>query len=631
MGNVTFQPRPDMKLRITGLYAHEAHSTLQENGDFTLQSKYYRGWGSLLDTYTTSGSAQLTHTLSPSFFYEAKLSAYFFDSYEIPSAYLALGESKNPDLFGYQRYDGYQSEPFDAYSYVLRNHLQNGDVSLTGSASWQADQANLLKAGFEFRYNTLAEKELNRWPSFTTEPSLWLNRGLHETFHPIQFSAYLQDKMEFESMILNLGVRYDYFDPNRDWFWGNSLYNLSIDPEYSVAKDPDRDQVDSLGHVKYAFENVLKKPRTASPTYHLLSPRIGVSFPITENTVLRFNYGHFYQMAPLDWMYEFNYFRPIYIVKGIQTEMSKPNPRHIASADGDPERVVILTNQPLNPMKTVSFEVGIKHNFDDVVVLDVVGFYKDVTDQTYPRQGIFDRRIYGYDPFTRMTTANTFYGSLIPGDYGDAQGFEITLRSLFSRVMMFDINYSFSRSLQGRASPARVNYDSAGVPTYVYDTDVSKRIPVESHFSRPHIVRTNLLLRYPEDAGESFISTILQNASLSLLYRFTSGQTFTYLGPDDPPDTYDNQRYPASHTVDLRLDKTIHLGGKRALTFSLRITNLLNAKNVRSIGDIFFDPNAIKKYVETGDVSTVDGAGYDISWQTWYEARRFYLSVRIEL
>ncbi len=628
MGNFSFQLQPEMKLRVTGLLAHEAHATLQENGDFVMQAKYYRGWGSLLDTYTYSGSAQLTHTLSPSLFYEAKLSGFLFDSRETPSDYIALGESKNPDLFGFQRYDGYQSEPFDAYSYILNNHLQNGDLSFTGSVSWQADQANLLKGGVEFHYNTLAEKEVSRWPSFTTERALWLNRGLHETYHPLQLSAYLQDKMEFESMILSLGVRYDYFNPNRDWFWGNNLYNLSIDPEYSVAQDPDRDQIDSLGHVKYAFDNVLKKSRTPSPTYHMVSPRLGVSFPITENTVLRFNYGHFYQMPPLDWLYEFNYFRPIYIVKSIQAELGNPNPRHIPSADGDPERVVLLTNQPLRPMKTVSFEAGIKHNFNDIVVLDVVGFYKDVTDQTYSRQGIFDRRIYGYDPFSRTTTTNTFYSSLLSGDYGDAQGFEVTLRSLFSNVVMFDLNYSFSRSLQGRASPARINYDSLGLTTFVYDTDVNRRIPVESHFSRPHIVRANVLLRYPQDAGESFLSDILRDASASILYRFTSGQTFTYLGPNDPPDTYDNQRYPVSHTVDLRLDKSLRLGGNHEVSVSLRITNLLNTKNVRSLGDIFYDPNAIKKFVDTGEVTTVDGAGYDISWQTWYETRRFYLSAR---
>ena len=32
------------------------------------------------------------------------------------------------------------------------------------------------------------------------------------TKEPIQFSAYVQDKMEFTSMIINAGVRYDYFN-----------------------------------------------------------------------------------------------------------------------------------------------------------------------------------------------------------------------------------------------------------------------------------------------------------------------------------------------------------------------------------------------------------------------------------
>ena len=630
LGNFAFQIQPEVKLRITGLYNHEAHSTLQENGDFVQQAKYYRGWGSLLDTYTWSGSAQLTQTLSSSVFYDLKLSGYLFDSKERPSDFTELGESKNPDLFGFQRYNGYQGEPFDAWSYIQKNHTITGDLSLTGAVSWQVDRANLIKGGFELRYITLAEKELNRYPSFSMDPQLWLNRGLNETYHPVQASAYLQDKMEFESMILSFGVRYDLFSPNRDWFWGNDLYNLSIDPAYDATKDPDKDQVDSQGHVKYSFDNVLKKPRTPTPAYHMISPRVGVSFPITENTVLRFNYGHFYQMPPLDWMFEFNYFRPIYIVKGIQAAQANPTLTHVPSNDGDPERVVVLTLEPLKAMKTISFEAGIKHNFEDIAVLDVVGFYKDVSDQTYPREGIFDRRIYGYNPFTGATTANTFYSSLLSGDYGDSRGFEISFRTLFSRVYTLDVNYSFSRSVQGRASPGRINLDQFGNPTYVYDTDVDKRIPVEKNFSRPHIVRANLFLRYPGNADGSLFTSILSGASLSLLYRFVSGQTFTYLGPADAPDTYDNQRYPASHTVDARVDKTIRLGGTHEVTVTVRITNLLNAKNVRSLGDIFFDPNAIKKFVETGQVSTVDGAGYDISWQTYYEPRRVYLSAKYD-
>jgi outer membrane receptor protein involved in Fe transport len=437
--------------------------------------------------------------------------------------------------------------------------------------------------------------------------------------------------MEFESMILNLGVRLDYLDPNREWFHDFPYFNLGIDPSFDAGADPDRDQVDSLGHVKYSFENVLRQPRKPSPSYVTLSPRLGVSFPITENTLVRLNYGHFYQVPPLDRMFEFAYFRPVYIVKGIIEQKQNPMIQHVPSNDGDPERVVFLTLSPLKPEKTISFEVGIKHNFGDLAVLDVTGFYKDVTDQTEPRVGLFDRSIYGFDPFTGRITPNVAYASYFPGDYGDSRGFEISFRTLFSRTYTLDVNYSFSRATQGRASPGRIYINADGSVRNQWDADVSRRIPTEKSYSRPNILRANLYLRYPDPEGPaSLFDEILRGTSASILYRVTSGQSFTYVGPSDPPDTYDNQRYPASHTVDLRVEKTIVLGGTHAMTLSMRVTNLLNTKNLRSYGDIFFDANATRKYVEAGEVTEVDGAGYNISWQTYFEPRRFYFGVKYE-
>jgi hypothetical protein len=431
-------------------------------------------------------------------------------------------------------------------------------------------------------------------------------------------------------MILNLGVRLDYMDPNREWFYGNNLFNLAVDPEYNINADPDRDQLDTLGHIKYSYENVLKKPRSPAPSITTVSPRIGISFPITDQTVLRFNYGHFYQIVPLDRMFELNYFRPAYIVKGIIAQKEDPSIRHVPSADGDPERVVFQTLDPLPPEKTVSFEVGVKHNFDDLFVLDATGFYKDVSDQTLARQGLFDRKIYGYDPFTRNITTNVAYTCSFPGDYGDAMGFEVALRTLFSPVWALDLNYSFSRSTQGRASPGTIRIDSSGNRTYQWDVDVSKRIPVEKTFSRPHILRANLFLRYPDGGPPTTLNSLMELTSLSLLFRMVSGQAFTYIGPTDPPDTYDNYRYPMTYTLDMRVEKGFRLVGESILTMYLRVTNLLDTKNLRSYGDVYFDPNATKNYVENGTVSTVDGAGYDISWQTYYDARRFYLGVRYD-
>lgn len=624
---------PKMKIRLTGSYNHDAHSTLQENGDFTNQVKYYRGWGSLLDTYTYNLNGNFTHAISSNLFYELKLSYFNVENKEHPSDYLVLGKSKSPTIWGFQRFDGFENEPFDNYSYIYDTKLLTGDISLIGNLSWQFDKNNLLKTGLEFRYNTFDEKQSYRFPSFTMDKRYWLNKGLDESFHPIQFSYYLQDKMEFESMILNLGVRFDYFNPNRDWFKSNNLFNLAVDPQYNKNLDLDGDQIDDNGHIKYSFENVLKQPREKAKSYTMISPRFGVSFPVTENTLLHFNYGHFYQMPPLDQLFEFSYFKPLYLVEAQMAEdklaqQEGREPKHIASNDGDPERVVAYTFRPLKPQKTIMFEVGVKQNFVDLAALEIIAFYKDVFDQTEERVGLFDRSVYGYDPFIKQTTPNQAYTSYFSGDYGDSRGFEISLKSNFSRIFMIDLNYSFSRSVQGRGSPRRINIDSSGNMTYDWDTQVEKRIPIEKSYSRPHILRANLFLNYPNNLFNLFVDKIFNNSSVSILFRFVSGQAFTYLSPDDPPDTYNNHRYPSSKTFDLKLEKSLTIAKSHNFIFYTQITNLFNAKNVRSIGDVLFDANAVKKYIETGKVSTVDADGYDIGWQTYFEKRRIYIGVR---
>jgi hypothetical protein len=622
-----------IKLRLSGTYNNEAHSTLQENGDFTNQSKYYRGWGSLLDIKNYSGNVQFSQVVNPELFYEIKMSTYWVHFNEGPGNYTEIGRSAAQDLFGFQKFEGYENEPFDKFTFINMNEVFTGDISLTGNMNWQFDNSNLFKSGFEFRYNTFDERKSWRFPSFTTDQKYWLNRGLNETFHPLQFSFYMQDKMEFESMILNIGVRYDHFNPNRDWFDKTNLFNLAIDPLYDVNKDPDFDQVDSEGRVKYSFDNVLNKDRSPAKSYNMVSPRFGVSFPVSENSLLHFNYGHFYQMPQLDQMFEFGYFRPVNLVEKIKAEdelaaLQGREPRHIASNDGDPERVVAYTVEPLKPQKTIMFEVGIKHNFEDLAVLDVTAFYKDVFDQTEERVGLFDRSVRGYDPFRNQISPNQTYATFLPGDYGDSRGFEISLRSLFSREFNIDLNYSFSRSTQGRASPQRVTIDANGDVVYQWDSEVNKRIPVEKSFSRPHILRANFFVKYPEAWSGSFAGEILGGTTLSLLYRYTSGQAFTYLSPSDPPDTYNNQRYPASQNLDLKFDKEVRIIGRHSLLMYIQVTNLLNAKNLRSYGDIVFDANATKNYVENGTISTVDAGGYDLSWQNYFEKRRVYLGVK---
>jgi hypothetical protein len=60
---------------------------------------------------------------------------------------------------------------------------------------------------------------------------------------PYELSAYIQDKMEYDIMIINAGVRVDYFDPNA---------TLPVDLK-NVTKNPDFPGAMSLKKLQQNF------------------------------------------------------------------------------------------------------------------------------------------------------------------------------------------------------------------------------------------------------------------------------------------------------------------------------------------------------------------------------------------
>lgn len=605
----------NLNIKFGGMYSNDEHATNAEEF-FPLRAKYYRGYGSILDNTVYQARMGLTHVVKPEMFYEIKLSAFTFHQKERSSPYRVLGESKKPDIWGWHFYDNFEDEPFVAHLFSPYANNRTSDVSLCGNFNWQVNTNNLLKSGFEFHYNTYDE---DNWilAAFSDNLNDWRVRGLNETFHPLQMGAYIQSKMEFESMILNMGIRYDYYDGNRDWFTKDGfVWNPSLDPGYNASADPDADGIDSLGHDKWSFENVLAKPRERVQPFHSINPRLGISFPITDNSVFHFSYGHFYQMPSINSQYEFSYFRPVAFIK------NNPPP---GPDNTDPERVINMTIEPLKPEKTIQFELGIKHHFEELAVVNVTGFYKDVYDQ-HERPGFLRNLVYSIDPYGR--TSNLPYSTHFSGDYGDARGVEVGLRSLFSNDFTINLNYSFSKSSHGTATPARINFDKDGNISYQWYVEASDRLPTENSYSRPHILRANFYMQYPKSWKILGLTNIFLDSDLSLLYTYVSGQAFTYLEPDDPPDLLDNHRFPARQTWDLKFNKYFHFAN-HTFTFYTKITNLFNQKNIKSYGHAYpYDGGALEKFVETGEPTLIDMDGYDISYMIYYEPRSILLGLK---
>ncbi len=139
----------------------------------------------------------------------------------------------------------------------------------------------------------------------------------------LELSAYAQDKLEFDNFIINIGVRYEFFDPN-----GEFVPNL-LDP---------------------------KGPLAEAEQTHLILPRLGVSFPITTTGIIHFSYGHFAQMPPL---------RQLYL-----------NPDFEFPAGAVPT----FGNTNMRPERTVQYEIGLQQQIGDHLAFDVTGYFKDIRD-----------------------------------------------------------------------------------------------------------------------------------------------------------------------------------------------------------------------------------------------------------
>lgn len=210
----------------------------------------------------------------------------------------------------------------------VHSHRESRYILLKADLVSQVTNEHLLKVGFEVKQHRiwLHNFGIQNDQSTNFVPEI-VETGrsdfAHITIYPIQHSVYFQDKMEFQDLIVNAGVRLDYFDSKA-----------------KVLKQQIRlGQTAPLGN--------------ASPEYQV-SPRIGLAFPITERGVLHLSYGHFFQTPQFDLLF----LNPSYSINATE-----------AFQVGNPD---------LKSQRTVAYELGLQQQMSDDIGLDVTGFYKDV-------------------------------------------------------------------------------------------------------------------------------------------------------------------------------------------------------------------------------------------------------------
>lgn len=366
---------------------------------------------------------------------------------------------------------------------------------------------------------------------------------------PIFAAGYIQDRIEYNDIIINFGLRYDYIDIDN-----LQLYNPER-PELSFNKATGEVWRNEDGSITGAGPEG-NDPLVEVPTFSALSPRLGFSFPVTDQTVFHAQYGKFVQQSRLRDVYQGYYLTSSNIGGGFFI----PAP----------------VGFNVRPTRTTQYEIGFTQQIGEIASVDITGYYKDIKDQVvYTTQNTNDQSTYGA------------YFILTNGDFATTKGVEISFNMRrFERIM---VNGSLTfQDAKGTGSFPNSNRGIVGAPldgVTIFEPQYIS--PLEYN----NDVRGNFNIDYRWGLNDG--GPVLQQLGLSALLTFTSGHPFTQgIGGADlegdardrqPIEPLNSSTTPSTFQVDLRVDKTFNLFDMLNLNVYFQVVNLFDTKNIENV------------------------------------------------
>lgn len=386
------------------------------------------------------------------------------------------------------------------HSYRVSNSI-GGKFDITS----QINNRNELKAGIQYRNDDLNERNFtilfdgNSYTIPTITPENGSPSHSYYTENALFFSAYVQDKLEYQSFIMNAGLRYDSFDPQT-----SHITNL-VDPEGGE-------------------ETSVKKT--------MWSPRLGVAFPITDEGVLHFSYGHFYQMPTLR-----NLFLTSIFGAGLSPSVGYGN---------------------LKPEKTVMYEFGLQQQLSRYLAINGSVFYKDIRNLLALQSIRYNSPTYG----------PSSYAVYLNKDYAMVKGITLSLtkrRDSKTKLSAF-IDYSY-QTTEGNSTNSGSFYFNA-----LTGLEEEKKI-VSLSWDQSHVFNSTISITEPGAKGWG----------LSFIGKMSTGWPYT---PNIPFANYvpypNSSRKPVQKSMDLRFYKIISIA-KLQFELFLKAYNVFDQRNEKYI------------------------------------------------
>ncbi|OGC42104.1 hypothetical protein A2Y85_03895 [candidate division WOR-3 bacterium RBG_13_43_14] len=353
-------------------------------------------------------------------------------------------------------------------SQVLKTHF---------STIAQLNRYHELKAGVEY-----AQMDFNNFTYFVSDSQ---NQLIDEyNYQPSEYSVYIQDNIDFRGLYAKIGCRYDHFS--------SGVNNI--------------------------------EPKT------VISPRLGISFMVTEKFIFRTNVGS-YAQPPL--------YDKQYVYYGLY-----PFPSYLVSGGWLP----LVGNPDLKPEKTVSYEIGFQGAINPNLTATLNSFYKDVAD-------LIGTRLVLSAPHNYVQYRNI--------EYANIKGVE-TILEFANSLYTGKISYTLSFA-RGSSSYAEEVYRR-----YYADNPDTTFIPEAKDYPLDFDQRHKL-----------FFQGMFKLPLQTKLYLFAFfGEGFPYT-PPGPEGKYEERNYaylPVQKQIDCVLSKSFKISRLQA-AINFEIINLLDIRN----------------------------------------------------
>ena len=539
LAKLDFFVSPHVRITAQSVYSFKDFRDYEWSWRFNLAGLPERSRGSVRTT------ASMSHTVSDVVHYSVNLSYYFLHS--------QIGGLKTDIPTTPYEYDFFLEYVVKGARAYWADQLQQ-IYTLKTDLDIQPNQHNVLKLGVELNFYKITSDVVKFEPQRTYFGKIipdapQLNFSSAYQYYPRMGSVYLQDKLEVDKdgAVVNLGFRYDFMDPR------------SERPVVEYVEP------DSSGNVQSQVTSYVP-----ASLKQQISPRMGLSFPLTWNMLLTMSYGHYFQFPLFDYLY------------------SGTNPQQLQQGVN-----VLVGNPDLKPERTHAWEIGLKYGINENHLISVTYFKKEFIDQIDSKTYVSGK--------TRVS-GDYGYAEYVNNAFANAEGLEFVFTRRNDERISGTLSYSLMRT-EGVS-----DYVNQGINLQQWGFPVLNQ-PYPLSWDQLHTLKAVIDFRLPfEITG-------------NMVWTFNTGRPYTYYPTKDgytPVDTTqlfipNNARLASSSTMSFKFQRRFQVGGSSFLTFYGDARNLLNAENVR-----WADSNG-RVGGQLGDPSA------------YYDPRRFYLGVKYEM